>query len=53
MVAKPDTGTSRIRVVAQRAKPSNQVKVRILARDGGAPPPPSPQGGAAAAPAQG
>ncbi len=34
MVAKPDTGTSRIRVVAQRAKPSNQVKVRILARDG-------------------
>lgn len=34
MVAKPATGTSRIRVIAQRAKPSNQVRVRVLARDG-------------------
>ena len=31
---RPQAGTSRIRVVAQRAKPSNQVKVRVLARNG-------------------
>jgi hypothetical protein len=35
MVGKPQAGPSRIRVIAQRAKPSNQVKVRILARGGG------------------
>ena len=34
MVARPATGTSRIRVIAQQAKPSNQVRVRILAREG-------------------
>lgn len=28
-------GNSRIRVVARRAKPSNQVRVRVLTRDGG------------------
>ena len=31
MVGKPQAGPSRIRVIAQRAKPSNQVRVRILA----------------------
>jgi hypothetical protein len=35
MVGRPQAGPSRIRVVAARAKPSNQVKVRILARNGG------------------
>jgi len=35
LVAHPDSGPSRIRVIARRAKPSNQVKVRVLARDGG------------------
>lgn len=34
LVADPSSGPSRIRVIASRAKPSNQVKVRVLARDG-------------------
>lgn len=37
LVAHPSSGPSRIRVVANRARPSNQVKVRVLAREGGAP----------------
>ncbi len=35
MVGRPQAGPSRIRVIAARAKPSNQVRVRILARNGG------------------
>jgi hypothetical protein len=35
MVARPHSGPSRIRVIAQRAKPSNQVRVRILSRGAG------------------
>ncbi len=38
-MVRPQAGTSRIRVVAQQTKPSNQVKVRILARNGGSPAP--------------
>ncbi len=34
-------GPSRIRVIAQRAKPSNPVKVRVLARDSGSGPAPA------------
>jgi hypothetical protein len=34
MVAKPDASTSRIRVIARQAKPSNQVRVRVLAHRG-------------------
>jgi hypothetical protein len=37
-MVRPQAGTSRIRVVAQRAKPSNQVKVRVLPRGGKAAP---------------
>jgi hypothetical protein len=38
LVARPRAGASRIRVVASQAKPSNQVKVRVLSRDGGGAP---------------
>jgi hypothetical protein len=41
LVGSPSAGKSRIRVIAQRAKPSNQVRVRILARNGGAAPGPA------------
>ena len=36
MVGRPQAGPSRIRVIAQRAKPSNQVRLRILAGGAGA-----------------
>jgi hypothetical protein len=38
LVAHPSAGASRIRVVASQSKPSNQVKVRVLSRDGSGPP---------------
>jgi hypothetical protein len=37
-MVRPQAGTSRFRVVAQRAKPSNQVRVRVLPRNGNAGP---------------
>lgn len=41
LVARPNPGPSRIRVVSRRAKPSHPVRVRVLARSGRSAPPPA------------